>query len=169
MVQPNKEKEWHQFHAVSHENAGQALRTCAMWPSASHSYIQIYEQGLQMIANAWYAFFTSRIVEFFLQVWSYLSIWGPPKLPPSPSKNRKTNQPLTTWMAQTCIDQWSAQVSVFEDIALGLADPMCWKNNGYTVHHYFRCVVRQRWISPHRSTVPGILTFLVTPTAIASR
>ena len=67
MVQPNNEKQWHQFHAVSHENP------------------------------------------------------GPPKLPPSPSKNRKTNQPLTT--CPKC--QQVRQVKDRGD-KLGLLCAACW-------------------------------------------
>ena len=85
--------------------------------------------------NAWYAFVTSRIVEFFLQVWSYLSIWGPPKLPPSPSKNRKnkstinnvgwprhalTNGVRRFWFLKILF--WGLRIQCVEKI---------WNNHGY--------------------------------------
>ena len=81
------------------------------------------------------AFVTSRIVEFFLQVWSYLSIWGPPKLPPSPSKNRKnkstinnvgwprhalTNGVRRFWFLKILF--WGLRIQCVEKI---------WNNNGY--------------------------------------
>ena len=121
--------------------------------------------------NAWYAFVTSRIVEFFLQVWSYLSIWGPPKLPPSPSKNRKTNQPLTTWDGPDM--HWPTECAGFGfwRYCFGACGSNVLKKYETIMgmYHHFRCVVRRGWISLHRSTVPGIITFLVTPTAIVSR
>ena len=117
------------------------------------------------------AFVTSRIVEFFLQVWSYLSIWGPPKLPPSPSKNRKTNQPLTTWDGPDM--HWPTECAGFGfwRYCFGACGSNVLKKYEtiMDIYHHFRCVVRRGWISLHWSTVPGIITFLVTPTAIVSR